>query len=118
MQWYSSILIYHITSNIRLKFVPVEELRYILNWRTREALMSKSKECPRNSKIPFQASCEWWEKFMKAENVKSRWMKTSQDLPSEFETEVIEFQHFVIGLCQRSKYSLSQIGTADETAVF
>jgi hypothetical protein len=36
----------------------------------------------------------------------------------EFETKLTEFQHFVIGLRQRNKYSLSQICNADETAVF
>jgi hypothetical protein len=45
-------------------------------------------------------------------------MKISQKLPSEFETKLIKFQHFVIGVCRRSKYSLSKIGSADETAVF
>jgi hypothetical protein len=27
--------------------------------------MLKAKECARNSNIPFMASCEWCEKFMK-----------------------------------------------------
>jgi hypothetical protein len=44
--------------------------------------------------------------------------KIDQKLPSEIETELIEFQHFVIGLCQRNKYSSSLISNADETAVF
>jgi hypothetical protein len=37
---------------------------------------------------------------------------------SEFETKLIEFWCFVIGLQRRNKHSLSQIGNADETAVF
>jgi hypothetical protein len=45
-------------------------------------------------------------------------MKISQKLPSEFEANLIKFQHFVIGLSRRNKYPLSQIGQADETAVF
>jgi hypothetical protein len=32
---------------------------------TREALMSKAKECTRNSNIPFKAIRGWCEKFMK-----------------------------------------------------
>jgi hypothetical protein len=40
-----------------------------------------------------------------------------QKLPLEIETKLIEFQHFVIGLHRRNKYSLSQISNADETAV-
>jgi hypothetical protein len=44
--------------------------------------------------------------------------KIGQKLPSEIETELIEFQHLVTGLCQRNKYSLSQIISAAETAVF
>jgi hypothetical protein len=35
----------------------------------------------------------------------------------EFETKLIEFEHFVIGLHERNKYSLSKIGNADKTAV-
>jgi hypothetical protein len=38
--------------------------------------------------------------------------------PSKFETKLTKFQRFVIGLCRNNKYSLSQIGKADETAVF
>jgi hypothetical protein len=44
-------------------------------------------------------------------------MKNSTKLPSEFETKPTEFQHFVIGLQQRIKYSLHQIGNAYKTAV-
>jgi hypothetical protein len=44
--------------------------------------------------------------------------KISQKLPSEFETELVEIQRFVIGLRRRNKYSISQIDSADETAVF
>jgi hypothetical protein len=44
-------------------------------------------------------------------------MKISQKLNSEFETKLTEFQSFVIELRQRNKYSLSQMGNADETAV-
>jgi hypothetical protein len=54
---------------MRLKFFLVEKLRYILNLRTRESLMSKAKECARNNNIPFKASCGWWEKFMKTESL-------------------------------------------------
>jgi hypothetical protein len=36
----------------------------------------------------------------------------------EFGTKLTEFQHFVIGLHRRNKYSLSQISKAEETAVF
>jgi hypothetical protein len=36
----------------------------------------------------------------------------------EFKTKLIEFWHFVTGLCQRNKYSLNQIGNANETAIF
>jgi hypothetical protein len=45
-------------------------------------------------------------------------MKISQKLPLEFETKLIEFQRFVIGLCWRNNYSLSQNSNADKTAVF
>jgi hypothetical protein len=50
----------------------------------------------------------------------SLWQSTkiSQELPLEFETKQIEFEHFIIGLCQRNKYSLSQISSADKTAIF
>jgi hypothetical protein len=36
---------------------------------TREALMSKAKECARNSTVPFKASCGWCEKFIKRESL-------------------------------------------------
>jgi hypothetical protein len=45
-------------------------------------------------------------------------MKISQELPPQFETKLIKFQNFVIGLRRRNEYSLSQIDNADETAVF
>jgi hypothetical protein len=45
-------------------------------------------------------------------------MKISQKLPSEFEIKPIEFHSFVTGLCQRNKYSLSQIGNADNCSSF
>jgi hypothetical protein len=32
---------------------------------TKEALMSKAKECARNSITPLKAGCGWCEKFMK-----------------------------------------------------
>jgi hypothetical protein len=32
---------------------------------TREALMTKAKECVGNSNISFKDSRGWWEKFMK-----------------------------------------------------
>jgi hypothetical protein len=35
----------------------------------------------------------------------------------EFETKLIKFQLFFIGLCRRNNYSLSQSSNADETAV-
>jgi hypothetical protein len=42
-------------------------------------------------------------------------MKISQKLPSEFETKLIEFQHFVVGLLRRNTYSLSLISNANKT---
>lgn len=69
MQWYSSVLIYHITSNIRHTFFPIKKLRYILNLRTREAVVSKAKECAKNSNIPFKASRGGCGKFMKTEGL-------------------------------------------------
>jgi hypothetical protein len=81
--------------------------------------MSKAKECARNSNIPFKATRGWCDKFMKRESLSLRQRtKISQKLPMEFETKLIEFQCFVIGLHQRNKYSLSQTGNADKTAVF
>jgi hypothetical protein len=81
--------------------------------------MSKAKEYARNSNIPFKASRGWREKFMKRESLSLRGRaKISQNLPSVFGTKLVEFQRFVIGLRRRNKYSLSQIGNADETAVF
>jgi hypothetical protein len=73
--------------------------------------MSKATECARNSNIPFRVSRD---KFMKRESL-SLWRRTkiSQKLRSEFETKLIEFQHFVTGLRRRNKYSLSQLGNAD-----
>jgi hypothetical protein len=70
----------------------------------REALMSKTKECTGNSNIPFRANCGWCEKFMRTESLLLWWTKISQKLPLEFETKLIEFQHFVIGLSQRNKF--------------
>jgi hypothetical protein len=56
---------------------------------------------------------------MKTESLSlRRRTKISPKLPSEFETKVTEFQRFVIGLRRRNKWSLSQIGNADETAIF
>jgi hypothetical protein len=86
---------------------------------TRDALMPKAKECARNSTVPFKASRGWCEKFMKRESLSLRWRTNiSQKLPSEFETKLIEFQRFIIGLRRRYKYSLSRIDNADETAVY
>jgi hypothetical protein len=44
--------------------------------------------------------------------------KISQKFPLEFEIEVTELRHFVTGLCQRSKFSLSQIGNIDGITIF
>jgi hypothetical protein len=56
---------------------------------------------------------------MKRERLSLWWrMKVSQKLPLKFETKLIEFQCFVIGLHRRNKYSLNQIGNADKTAGF
>jgi hypothetical protein len=96
-------------NNLRNKGLPV----------TREALMSKAKECARNSNVPFKASHGWCEKFMKRESLSlRRRAKINHTLPSEFETKLIEFQHFVIGLRRSNKYPLSQIGNVDEIAAF
>jgi hypothetical protein len=38
---------------------------------TREALMSKAKQCARNSIVPFEASLGWCVKFMKRESLSS-----------------------------------------------
>jgi hypothetical protein len=81
--------------------------------------MSEAKEYARNSNIPFKAYHGWREKFKKRESLSlRRRMKISQRLPLEFETKLIEFQCFVTGQRRRNKYSLSQIGNVDETAVF
>jgi hypothetical protein len=75
---------------------------------TGEALMPTARECVRNSNIPFKASHGWYEKFMKRESLSlQQRRKINQKLPLEFETKLVEFQRFVIGLCQRNKYSLS-----------
>jgi hypothetical protein len=71
------------------------------------------KECARNGNIPVKVGV-WCEKFMKRESLSlQQLIKIGQKLPSEIETELTEFQHFVIGLCQRNKYSLSKIGSAN-----
>jgi hypothetical protein len=81
--------------------------------------MTKAKECARNSNIPLKASHGWCEKFMKKESLSLQpRTKINQKFPSDFETRLIEHQCFVIGLHQRNNYSLSQIGNADETAIF
>jgi hypothetical protein len=81
--------------------------------------MSKAKERARNSNMPLKVSRGWCEKFMKRESLSlRRRTKISQKLPSVFETKVIEFRRFVNGLLRRNKCSLSQIGSANETAVF
>jgi hypothetical protein len=80
--------------------------------------MSEAKECARNSNIPFQSSHGCCEKFMKGESLLQLRIKISQKLSLEFETKLIILQCFVIGLHRRNKYSLSQIGNGDKTAVF
>jgi hypothetical protein len=73
----------------------------------------------RHINIPFKASRGWCEKFIKRESLSLRGRKKiSQKLASEFEPKLIEFQHFVIGVRRKNKYSLGQIGNLEETAVF
>jgi hypothetical protein len=52
-----------------LRLMPVLEYFKVLQNKglpvTREALMSKAKECARNSNIYIKANCGWCEKFMK-----------------------------------------------------
>jgi hypothetical protein len=49
---------------------------------SREALMSKAKECTRNSNVPFKASRGWYENFMKSGSLSvRRRTKISRKLP-------------------------------------
>jgi hypothetical protein len=64
---------------------------------TREASMSKAKECAGHSNIPFKASRGWYDKFMKTESLSlRRRTKSSHKLPSEVETKLTEFQRLLL----------------------
>jgi hypothetical protein len=80
--------------------------------------MLKTKKCAGNSDNSFQDSHGWCEKFTKRKTL-SLQQRTiiSQKLPSEFETNLNEYQYdFSLG--HRNQYSLIQIGKVYGTASF
>jgi hypothetical protein len=50
--------------------IDASVLEYFKDYEiTREALMSKAKECARNSNIPVKASCGWYGRIMMSESL-------------------------------------------------
>lgn len=86
---------------------------------TREALMLKAREIATHKGLQFKASRGWCEKFMKRQCLSLRRRTTiCQKLPSDYEDKLVQYQRHVIQLRLKKRYHLSQIGNADETAVF
>lgn len=64
----------------------------------------------------FKASTDWCYSFLKRHNLSiRRRTHISQKLPEDYEEKLSNFQSFVIKMRKRNRYSLSQIGNADQT---
>jgi hypothetical protein len=86
---------------------------------TRDVLMLKAKEIARNSNIQFKASRGWCDKFIRREGLSLRRRTTiCQKLPKDYEEKLVQYQRHVINLRHQRQYCLSQMGNADEVAVF
>lgn len=64
----------------------------------------------------FKASTDWCYSFLKRHNLSiRRRTHISQKLPEDYKEKLSNFQSFVIKMRKRNRYSLSQIGNADQT---
>lgn len=76
--------------------------------------MIKTKETAKNIGVMFKASYGWRENFMKRQGFALR----MPAITTHYDDKLLSLQCHVIKLRKEYKYCFSQIGNADETAIF
>ena len=78
----------------------------------------KTQEFAEKKPSDFVASVGWRTRFMSRHKfcVSAR-TKLAQKLPSQLEDKVEVFQRYIIQVCKRHEFDLSQIGNMDETPI-
>lgn len=89
---------------------------------TREIMVMKAIEVATELGVPrteFKASIGWCRRMMRRFGLTlRRTTSVCQKLPGNFEEKLMSFQRYIIKLRKEHSYLLSQIGNADQTAVY